>query len=189
MKYTHLVRCRRLPAVVAMFRTCPYAPASERLGQHREPSADVPIAGQLAVAHRRADLDDAAVGDRDRVERQVGHVDEPVRAFDLELHQIDEVRAATEHGATGRGVERRQRLVDAARSLVGERSHRPATSTTASMMLTYAPQRHRFPLIRSRISAGSEGPRLGALGGHRAGHPAAISPSMPTAEQICPGVQ
>lgn len=56
----------------------------------------------------------------------------------------------------------------------------------------YAPQRHRLPLIRSRISWAVS--RAGAAAGRPAsvawdGKPSAASSSMPTAEQIWPGVQ
>jgi hypothetical protein len=59
-------------------------------------------------------------------------------------------------------------------------------------MDTYAPHRHRLPLIRSRISSGVRGgdPASGRTSSVAAlGQPAACSSITAIAEQICPGVQ
>src|SRR5581483_9342224 len=109
-------------------------------------------------------------------------VDEQRRRLDAELHQVDEVRPAREYPGPVASRELaclRQRF----RPHVVERSH-PAASLTASTMFTYAPQRQRFPLIRSRISRASSVGAARTSGLTTLGHPFATSSRRPTAEQI-----
>ena len=56
-------------------------------------------------------------------------------------------------------------------------------------MFEYAPQRQMLPLMRSRSSALESSGRPVRLAVTWLGIPALISPSIATAEQICPGVQ
>src|SRR4029078_1916563 len=83
---------------------------------------------------------------------QPADVDEPVRRLHAEAHEVDEGGAAAEEPRAGPVGQRGDRAVGVGRALVGERPH-PATSRMAATMFTYAPQRQRLPLIRSRISS------------------------------------
>jgi hypothetical protein len=113
------------------------------------------VRGEVAVADGGADAQPAAGQLLDVVVRQSGDVDEDVRALDAELHEVDEVRPAAEvAGARSGRVEERERAGGVPGALVGERLH-PAASEMAGTMFVYAPQRHRLPLMRSRISASS----------------------------------
>ena len=59
----------------------------------------------------------------------------------------------------------------------------------ALVMPTYAPQRHKLPLMRSLISATDNSGIPCMFCDTADGSPASNSWSMPTAEHSCPGVQ
>src|SRR5262245_11810476 len=89
-----------------------------------------------------------------------GDVDDMTRTLHVQLHQIDQCRAAGEktgvavtqlhHGLDGFTRRRRPRISEVAHA----QRLCPATSWIAARMPTYAPQRQRLPLIYSRISSG-----------------------------------
>src|SRR5437763_12282143 len=65
-----------------------------------------------------------------------------------------------------------------------------STSAMAGTMFAYAAHRQRLPLIRSRISSSLSVICSAFISVLTAlGQPASTSRSIPTAEQICPGVQ
>src|SRR4051812_22558999 len=146
---------------------------------------------QIGVAHEGPDAEPALVRRLDLVEPEAIHVDEVRGSFDLQLHQIEQIRSARDELRAIVTSRRRRSFRRRTRAFVGEGFHPllPATSEIASAMLEYAPQRQMLPLIRSR----SSGPVScdGAIKSRVAwlGMPALISPSIATAEQICPGVQ
>ena len=140
--------------------------------------------GQFAVADRRADAESAVSGFLDLVVRQAADVDEMIGFGHAQAHQVHQVRPAAEIGGTGPELPHGIPGVDG--PLVPERPHGPATALIARTMFTYAPQRHRLPLIRSRISPGVSGgsavrSSVMALG------PGSVSRAA--AEQSWPGVQ
>src|SRR5437016_4998974 len=105
------------------------------------------------------------------------------RPLDVQLHQIDEIRAAGHESGGGRGTGA-DRRVDVRGADVVEIDHwvRPPpfeacarrTSCTAATMPGYAPHRQMLPLIASRTSS--------SLGPHD-------SSSTATADMIWPEVQ
>src|SRR5581483_8072287 len=120
-KYGQRVRCRRLPPVVAAFRSCPEAPASLR--EHRVAGAGAAVGREVTVADDGADPEAVARQLLDRAERQPRHVDERGRRLDAEPHQVDEVRAAAEELRLARGTDGRERAGDVLRACVRERPH------------------------------------------------------------------
>ena len=88
-------------------------------------------------------------------------VDEQGGPLDAGLHQVDEVGAAAEEAGVGVGGEQGDRAGRVGRALVAELPHRPLRLAgrrcdRAATTSAYAPQRHRLPLIRSRISSSVE---------------------------------
>ena len=71
-KYMHRVRCSRLPAVVAMLRSCADAPDRMRLRQHGIIALHRRVVGEIGIANRGADLQPAVGRGFDLVERQGG---------------------------------------------------------------------------------------------------------------------
>src|SRR5205814_9294524 len=109
-----------------------------------------------------------------------------------QLHQVDEVGASSEKRGTGSG-RGPHGLVHGFSARIVKWLQRPssaASSPNAATMFTYAPQRQRLPLIRSRISLPSSFTRSAIRSSLTdEGIPARASVSIPTAEQIWPGVQ
>ena len=131
-KYEQRVRWSRLPPTVARLRSWPEAPASSASLRTRVALADQRVRGEVGVADGGADAQLAVLRLLDRVEREPGHVDEPLRLGDAELHQVDEVRAAAEERrAVGTGRDGRSGV---ARALVGERLHAMVSAIAATML-------------------------------------------------------
>src|SRR5436305_5596860 len=102
---------------------------------------------------------------------------------------IDEIGPATQEGTVRVPGEHCDGAGRVTRAFVTERIHR-ATSAIAGTMLAYAAHRQRLPLMRSRISSSSRVVWSAFRSAVTAlGQPASASRSIPTAEQICPGVQ
>ena len=84
------VRCNKLPAVVAMFRSWADRAAQNRFGKNGVVLANERMVRQIRIADHRANRQ-AAVGKRfDFVERQPIDVDQRLRLLDIQLHQIDQ---------------------------------------------------------------------------------------------------
>ncbi len=66
----------------------------DRAGEHRIALRDQRVIGEVGVRHQRADAQAAVRGFLDGLERQARNVDQPRRAFDVLLHQVDQVGAA-----------------------------------------------------------------------------------------------
>lgn len=110
--------------------------------------------GHCGVTGGRPDHQTAVVGLLD-FRRQAGHVDEHRGDLDGLAHQVDEVRAATKvfRALTLTAVDR---VGGVGGACVCDLDHAPCpayTSKIASTIPLWAPQRHRFPLIRSRSSS------------------------------------
>src|SRR6266567_4132560 len=102
---------------------------------------------------------------------------------------VNEVRPSSEEDARRNLSQHRDRTGCVARAFIAERIHR-ATSAIAGMMFAYAAHRQRLPLMRSRISSSlSVTWSAFRLALTALGQPSPASRSIPTAEQICPGVQ
>ena len=136
------------------------------------------MSGQVAVADRRADSQPAAGRRLDLVVGQVADVDQLIGSGDAEAHQVHEVRPAAEVGRAGPEVRDGIRGVLGPR--VAERPHGVTTEVMARTIFTYAPHRHRLPLIRSRISPGVS---AGSVSRSAVMALGPVSVSMPAAEQ------
>ena len=109
----------------------------QRAGQHAVVAPHARVGRKIGVAHQRADPQPAVGSRLDLVQREVVDVDQVRRRLDLQLHQIEQVGAASDELGTlgadrrGGGFGRR------AGPFVGERFHdfTPATSAIASWML------------------------------------------------------
>ena len=77
-----------------MLRNCCEAPARIALDEQRIALLDQRVIGEVGVRHERADAQPAVRGLLDGLERQPRDVDQPRGAFDILLHQIDQVGAA-----------------------------------------------------------------------------------------------
>ena len=66
----------------------------DRARQQRIALLDQRVVGEVGVRHQRADAQAAARRLLDAVERQPRDVDQPRRALDIVLHQVDQVGAA-----------------------------------------------------------------------------------------------
>ena len=75
-----------------MLRSCD-APARIALDKQRIALLDQRMPSEIAVRHERADAQTAVRG-LDQFERQVRDVDQPGRALDVVLHQVEEVGAS-----------------------------------------------------------------------------------------------
>ena len=150
--------------------------------QHLIAPDNAGVGRKIAVGHQRADAQAAVVHVLDIGQRQAADVDELLRRFDLQLHQIEEICPASDEAGRRRDVGGRG--VGAGRLLVSERLHAcpSATERIASLMLGYAEQRQTLPLIRSLISS-SERSLDDSSSETWLGQPFAASSSMPTAEQ------
>src|SRR5262245_34733240 len=157
------------------------------LRQERKLRANNRVRRQMAVPDHRANPDAAAGALFDRRQRKPADIDYETRLLDAFTHEIDQIRASGEKPRgcrrAGCGVNRRLMIV---RPHVLEGVHRDISakaSRMAARMPTYAPQRHRFPLIRSRnsssLSWGDESGLVTALGA-----PIFHSANIATAEQI-----
>ncbi len=111
---------------------------------------------EICVAHQRSDAQSTFRSRFDLIEREPVDVDEMLRRFDLELHEIEQIGAAGDELGSRPALRCCRCLSRRSRTLVGERFHvlLPATSAMASTMLEYAAQRQMLPLIRSRNSTG-----------------------------------
>ena len=112
-----------MPAVVALLRSWPEAPASSARDEQAIVAPHARIGGEIGVAHQRADAQPALRRRLDLVEREAVHVDQVRRRLDLQLHQVEQVGAAgDELGAwVARGS--RRGLGRRVRALVGEGLH------------------------------------------------------------------
>ena len=188
-KYAQRVRCSRLPPVVAMLRSCPDAPASSACGEHR-----VARRGRAGSAARSLLRTPAPIrrppssGSLDSVERQARDVDEQRRLLDAEPHQVDEVRAAAEERAPGaRRAARRRRP-----RRVGARVANGLTATPPRSRRRCSGRRRSGRGCRSSARGSPPASSRGSARRSavtRARPPRSTSSSMPTAEQIWPGVQ
>ncbi len=106
----------------ALLRSCPEAPASERLGEHRVARAHPGVGGRVGVRRLGADPQSAVRQLLDRPERQAADVDQVGRPLDLELHQVEQIGAAADELGAGPG-RRGDRGPRVGRALVGEGSH------------------------------------------------------------------
>src|SRR5262245_44096328 len=100
------------------------------------------------------DAEPAVSGLFDLPERQPADVDQAIRVLDLELHQVEQVRAPADELRAGH-CSGRNRACGVGRAFVCKLSHALAplaASRMASMMFGYAQQRQTLPLIRSRSS-------------------------------------
>ena len=68
----------------------------DRAGQQRIALLNQRVTGEIAVRHQRADPQAAPRRFLDGLERQPRDVDQPRRTFDVLLHQIDQVGAASD---------------------------------------------------------------------------------------------
>ena len=131
--------------------------------------------GEVGIRHERADADAAVRCLFNLVQRQTRNIDQSRGAFDIFLHQVDQIGAACDELRSRIGRHLPHRVGDVVGSCVLEIDHDFSIACwIAATMFGYAPQRQMLPLISSRISSA-----VFAL-------PSAMSP---TAEQICPGVQ
>src|SRR5690349_19908770 len=145
----------------------------QRLTHDRISLAQARVPRHVAHASERAESEAAARqlgdgGERRIASAEVVDVDEVRRSFDIELHEIDEIRPTGNESRRrrGAGVERG---VDVASAHIFEVDHRVCpppfeacarrTSCTAAAMPGYAPQRQMLPLIASRTSS-SPGPTI-----------------------------
>ena len=105
---------------------------------------DLRVVGEIAVGNERADAQAAVCGLLDRLERQMGDVDQPRGARDILLDEIDQVRAAGDEPSSGVGRDLAHRIGDVARAAVIEIVHRFASpvfravvpDTTSAMAAT-----------------------------------------------------
>ena len=131
------MRWSRLPAVVALLRSWPEAPASSARDRHGIVAPYARIGGEIGVAHERADTQPSLGRRFDLVERQPVDVDQVRRGLDLELHQVEQVGAACNELGARDASGCRCSLGGRVRALVSEGLHAvlPATSVIASTML------------------------------------------------------
>jgi hypothetical protein len=111
----------------------------QRARQHRVILPHALVRGQVGVAHQRADAQAALRRGLDLVQRQAVHVDQMLRRFDLQLHQVQQIGAAGDEAAARRAEGGRRRLGRGLRALIGECPHAalpaaPPTSVIASTM-------------------------------------------------------
>src|SRR4051794_35305500 len=150
--------------------------------------------GSLGVPGQRS-YADAAFVLFDLRQRKPVDVDQMRRAFYTHFHQVEKIGSTAQKASIGMPGEGLYRVIDCSGPSIGKRLHAilPSwTARTAATIPTYAPQRHRLPLMRSRISSSvnSGRPMSCAMSGVTVlGAPVFHSSSRATAEQICPGVQ
>ncbi|MCY1290720.1 hypothetical protein D9M70_398790 [compost metagenome] len=143
--------------------------------------ADMFVTGQVGVADHGADAHPAVAERLDLVEPELVDVHHAGGPHDVELHQVQQRRAAGQEDRVAAVRIQRDRLLDIGGARVFEVAHQtflrilPRASWMAVTMFLYAPQRQMLPLIASRTAASSAGIRL--------------SCRMPTALIICPAVQ
>src|SRR5262245_33511951 len=143
----------------------------------------------MAVGHERADAHAAAGKFVNVYERQSSEVNQVIGLLDVFAHQVNEIRPASQElrvlelrdGLNGRS--------DVLGACVRKIFHRATSfsnaSRIASTMPTYAPQRHRLPLMRSLISASENSMSVAARFSVTAlGLPCLYSSTVPMAEQI-----
>ncbi len=94
-KYMQRVRCSRLPAVVAMLRSCTDAPLRIASRQNVVVLADERMMGQIGIAHHCTNRQ-AAIWQMPRSCRAADGLcrSSCLRRLDVELHQIDQRRPA-----------------------------------------------------------------------------------------------
>src|SRR5260370_37798279 len=131
--------------------------------------------GEVGIWHECADPQSSIGRLLDSLERQPRDVDQARWAFDILLHQVDQVGAARDELRRRISGHLAHRIGDVVRASVLEIDHdRPIACWIAATVLGYAPQRQILPLMSSRIS-----PALFAL-------PSALSAA---AARLRPGVR
>src|SRR5262245_37177621 len=160
-----------------------------RFRQDGIPCAYEWVGGEMAVGHERADAHAAVRQFFNLCERQSGEVNQVIGLLDVFAHQVNEIRAAAQElrllelrdGLNGRS--------DVLGACVRKIFHRAISFSNvlriASTIPTYAPQRHRLPLMRSLISASDNSMSVAArLFVTALGMPCLYSSTIPMAEQM-----
>ena len=106
-----------------MLRNCCDAPASIALRKQRIALLDQRVVGEVGIRHQRADAKAAAGGFLDALQRQLRDVDQPGRALDIVLHQVDQVGAAGDEFCGRIGGDLADGVGDVAGARVLERDH------------------------------------------------------------------
>lgn len=163
------------------------------LRQHRIAPPDLQIGGQVAIAHLRADAQAALIRGGDRRERQAADVDEMSRSFDPDTHEVDQVRAAGDKLRVGPFCSGGGGSAGIGCALVSEVPHRSALPRGVADRRDDVGIGGAAAEIAAHALANfgigqCEAPAGGICAG-MAWPPASASRNMPTAEQICPGVQ
>ena len=182
------MRWSRLPPVVAHVAQLADAPDSSACDEQRVALADQRVRrrGRCCARPRRcagrrpASSSIASTGRRETSTRHVGRATPS-------LHQVDEVRAAAEVGARPAARPAATRTRGVAGPLVGEGLIAPTSAIAARC----SRRRRSGTGCRScaRGSRRRRARRRAEVGGDHARPTVRASASMPTAEQICPGVQ
>src|SRR5262249_8474829 len=143
----------------------------------------------MTVCHERTEAHAAAGKFVNVCERQSSEVNQVIGLLDVFTHQVNEIRPTAQEL---RILELRDGLnggSDILGACVCKIFHRATSfsnaSRIASTMPTYAPQRHRFPLMRSLISTSENSMSVAAILFVTAlGMPCLYSSTMPMAEQM-----
>src|SRR4029434_5259802 len=143
----------------------------------------------MAVGHERADAHAAAGKFINLSERQSGEVNQVIGLLDVFAHQVNKIRPTAQELRVLElrdGLNGRSDILCARVYKIFHRATSFATaSRIASTMPTYAPQRHRLPLMRSLISASENSMSVAAILFVTAlGMPCLYSSTMPMAEQM-----
>jgi hypothetical protein len=99
----------------------------DRAAEQRIARLDLRVIGEIAVGHQRADPQAAVASVLDLVERQTRDVDQPRRARDVLLHQVDQIGAAGDEFGGRVGRDPAHRVGDVAGARIFEIVHRPAS--------------------------------------------------------------
>jgi hypothetical protein len=136
------------------------------------------VVGRVVVRHQRTQPQTAFPCFFYGLKSDAGDVDQMLWGHHIDLHQVEQIGAARYKFGFLMCRHFTHRALHIRGPGIAKRSHRASLLSSASCttftMFTYAPQRHTFPLIRSRISS-----IVLAL----------PSFTSPITEQICPGVQ
>ena len=136
------MRCRRLPPVEAMLRSCCDAPARIALASKRIARRDLRVIGEVAVGDERADTQAAILRFIDLLERQMRDVDQSRRARDVFLHEVDQIGAAGDELCVRVDRDHAHGVGDVARARIVEIVHRPASPRRSAAVHHLFDRRH-----------------------------------------------
>ncbi len=122
----------QVPADRGHVAQLPGGSGEECLREGRVVAAHLRMGRQVAVGDGRTDTQPTVGGERDVAEGQFLDVDEERRPFHTGLHQVDEVRAASQEAGTGFRGEQGHGPGHVEGALVSELPHATASSASAA---------------------------------------------------------